>query len=59
VEGFRVRPDDDELLVEEFEMLELEPELDERLRVAVDAVLRPASPRSSWRIDPELLELAL
>jgi hypothetical protein len=59
VEGFPVRPDDDELLVEEFEMLELEPELDERLRVTVDAVLRAGEPEVElWRIDPELLELA-
>jgi len=59
VEGFPVRPDDDELLVDQFEMLELEPELDERLRVTVDAVLRAGEPEVElWRIDPELLELA-
>jgi hypothetical protein len=59
VEDFPVRPDDDELLVAEFEMLELEPELDERLRVTVDAVLRAGEPEVElWRIDPELLELA-
>ena len=52
-----MRPDDDELLVAEFEMLELE--LDERLRVTVDAVLRAGEPEVElWRIDPELLELA-
>jgi hypothetical protein len=57
VEDFPVRPDDDELLVAEFEMLELE--LDERLRVTVDAVLRAGEPEVElWRIDPELLELA-
>jgi hypothetical protein len=60
VEDFPVRPDDDELPVAEFEMLELEPELDERLRVTVDAVLRAGEPEVElWRIDPELLELAL
>ena len=52
-----MRPDDDELLVAEFEMLELE--LDERLRVTVDAVLRAGEPEVElWRIDPELLEVA-
>ena len=37
----------------------LELELDERLRVTVDAVLRAGEPELElWRIDPELLELA-
>ena len=37
----------------------LELELDERLRVTVDAVLRAGEPEVElWRIDPELLELA-
>jgi hypothetical protein len=55
VEDFPVRPDDDELLVEEFEMLELQPELEERLRVTVHAVLRTGEPEVElWLHEPEL-----
>lgn len=41
---FPARPDDDELLLEEFDMLELRPELEAGLSVTVDAMLRSGTP---------------
>ncbi len=41
---FPARPDDDELLLEEFDMLELRPELETGLSVTVDAMLRSGTP---------------
>lgn len=41
---FPERPDDDELLVEEFDMRELRPELEAGLIVSVDAMLRSGTP---------------
>ena len=44
-EDFPDRPDDEELLLEEFDMLEFRPELETGLSVTVDAMLRAGTPQ--------------
>jgi hypothetical protein len=54
LEDFPERPDDDELLLEEFDMLELRPELETGLIVTVDAMLRAGTPEVElWLHQPE------
>lgn len=54
MEDLPERPDDDELLLEEFDMLELRPEREAGLSVTVDAMLRAGTPAVElWLHQPE------